>query len=80
MLVYNTSRHSVRKDKKHLNKKKYSVALRASGAELIHHKVGLVPKVPVIAADSRAEPEEENVHNRFSIDSQQKMLKHERRD
>lgn len=79
MLVYNTPRHSVRKDKKHLNKYKYSVALRASGAELIHHKDGLVPKVPVIAADSRAEPEE-NVHNRFSIDLQQKMLKHERRD
>lgn len=73
MLVYNTSRHSVRKEYK------YSVALRASGAELIHHKDGLVPKVPVIAADSRAEPEE-NVHNRFSIDSQQKMLKHDRRD
>lgn len=77
MLVYNTSRHSVRKDKKHLIKKKYSVALRASGAELIHHKDGLI--VPVNATDSRAEPEE-NFHNSFSIDSQQNMLKHERLD
>lgn len=55
MLVYNTSPHSVRKDKKHLNKKKYSVALCTSGAELIHHKDGLVLKVPVIATDVQSQ-------------------------
>lgn len=54
MLVYDTSRHSVKMEKKDLNKGKYSVALRVSGAELIRHRDGLVLKVPVIATYSHA--------------------------